>query len=494
MRKVYWNPKQLAFLQAIKPYKMFLGGRGSGKTTAEGGEQYRSMVQMPRSRGFLASSTYGQLLTNTLPAVEMKWGEMGLIEGEDYVVGIKPPRNFTKCLDEPRDYKNVVSWANGRRIQLMSMDRPDLQRGGTYTDGAADEAALISHEHITKVMIPSLRGFVREFNTPLRGMFRAYTSIPWKPKGYWTLDYEAKAKSQPDMYHWEEASAYDNLEVLGQDYLTRLEAELPYLEFLVEVMNQRVRKVADAFYHKFDAERHTYTPGYDYTEGERGIAVDKRKDPDGMKDSHYKADQVIDLSFDFSGYFNCCTVWQEKEELDGRTKRRMEYCLRQLFVKSAEGKVGELVDKFCATYSQHKFKVVRLWGEPRGHDAKADTRQTMFQQIQERMVRQGWQVEIRVKPGQVKAHKERNYYMNEVLAETNPALPSIRFNDATCKDAIIAMQVTAVRDDYQKDKSKESDRAFPQEHAPHFTDTADYYIMQKHGHRVGMRGSRPALG
>ena len=477
----------------IKPFKMFLGGRGSGKTTTEGAEQYRCMKKMPRSRGFLASSTYAQLLTNTLPAVEMKWAEMGLAEGEDYVIGVKPPRNFTKCLDEPRDYKNVVSWANGRRIQMMSMDRPDLQRGGTYTDGAADEAALIPHEHVTKVMIPSLRGFVREFNTPLRGVLRCYTSIPWKPRGYWTLDYQDKAMSQPDMYHFSEANAYDNIHVLGQDYLTRLEAELPYLEFLVEVMNQRVRKVADAFYHKFDAERHTYSPGYDYTEGERGIAVDKRKDPDGIKDAHYKRDEVLDISLDFSGFFNCLTVWQESHENDGRTKRRVEYCLRQLFVKSSEGKVGELVDKFCATYANHKFKVVRLWGEPRGHDAKADTRQTMFQQIQERMVRHGWQVEIRVKPGQVKAHKERNYFMNEVLAETNIALPIVRFNDATCKDAIIAMQVTAVRDDYQKDKSKESDRAFPQEHAPHFTDTADYYIMQKHGHRVGMRSARPAL-
>lgn len=472
---------------------MFLGGRGSGKTTTEGGEQYRCMVQMPRSRGFIASSTYAQLLNSTLPAVEMKWGEMGLIEREDYVVGIRPPMHFTKCLDEPRKYENVISFANGRRIQLMSMDRPDLQRGGTYTDGAADEAALISHEHVTKVLIPSLRGFVREFNTPLRGMFRAYTSIPWKPKGYWALDYQDKALSQPDVYHWSEANAYDNIDVLGADYLARLEAELPYLEFLVEVMNKRVRKVADAFYHKFDAERHSYTPGYEYTDGERGISLDKRRDPDGMKDLMYRDSAVIDLSFDFSGYFNCCTVWQEREEVDGRSKRRVEYCLRQLFVKSAEGKVAELVDKFCDTYPNHKFKAVRLWGEPRGHDPKADTARTMFQQIQDQLIKRGWQVEIRVKPGQVKAHKERNYFMNEVLAETNAALPCIRFNDATCKDAIIAMQVTAVKDDYQKDKSKESDRAFPQEHAPHFTDTTDYYIMQKHGHRVGMRSARPAL-
>ena len=466
---------------------MFLGGRGSGKTTVEGGEQYRNMQQMPRSKGFIASSTYAQLLNSTLPAVEMKWTEMGLVEGEDYVIGIRPPKTFEKALDEPRNYTNVISFQNGRRIQLMSMDRPDLQRGGTFTDGALDEAALVSHDHVTRVMIPSLRGMIREFNTPLRGVFRAYTSIPWKPSGYWALDYEAKAQSDPGMYHWEEASAYDNIDVLGADYLARLEAELPYLEFVVEVMNQRVRKVSDAFYHKFDPEAHSYSVRYLYDEGARGIITN------GVMDPHYKQDNVLDLSFDFSGYFNCATAWQDGHITDGRNKRRAEYCLHQFFVKSEEGKVAELVDKICAHYIRHKFKLVRLWGEPRGHDPKPDTPRTMFQQIQDRFISNGWQVEIRVKPGQAKAHKERNYYLNEVLAETNAALPVVRFNDATCKDAIIALQVTAVKDDFQKDKSKESDRAFPQEHAPHFTDTFDYYIMQKHGHRVSLRAARPAL-
>ncbi len=487
-RNVYWNPKQLEFLRAIKPYKMFLGGRGSGKTTTEGGEQYRNMSEMPRSKGFLASSTYVQLLNSTLPAVEMKWGEMGLIEGEDYVIGIRPPKFFEKCLDEPRKYENVVSWANGRRIQLMSMDRPDLQRGGTFTDGALDEAALVSHEHVTKVLIPSIRGFVREFPTPLRGAFRAYTSIPWKPSGYWSLEYEEKALGSPELYHWQEANAYDNIDVLGQDYLVRLEAELPYLEFLVEVMNKRVRKVNDAFYHKFDPEKHCYAVRHLYDEGPRGITTT------GVADPHYKHDELLDLSFDFSGYFNCATAWQGGIISDGRAKRLAEYMLHQFFVKSDEGKVAELVDKICSHFTRHRFKVVRLWGEPRGHDPKADTPRTMFQQIQDRFTRHGWQVEIRVKPGQVKAHKERNYYMNELLAESNGALPTLRINEATCKDAIIAMQVTAVAHDYQKDKTKEKDRAFPQEHAPHFTDTIDYYLMQKHGHRMSIRGNRPALG
>lgn len=442
---------------------------------------------MPKSKGFLSSTTYNQLLTKTLPAVESKWAEMGLTEGEDYVIGMRPPREWEACLQEPRRYENIISFSNGRRIELLSMDRPDLARGGSYTDGAVDEAALVPQEHITRVLLPSLRMGLIEFGGHwAHKNLRLYTSIPWKPSGYYILDYEEKAKANPGRYAFIESNALDNVEVLGMDYIKMLEAELPYLEFLVEVMNQRIRKVRDAFYHKFDADRHTYSVRYLYGEGERGIVTN------GMADPHYKSDEALDLSFDFSGWFNCAIAFQEGRMREGGAQRVVEYGLHQFFVKQDEGKVGELVDKICAHYSAHKFKVARLWGEPRGHDAKADTPETLFQQIQKRFVRNGWKVEIRVKPGQVKAHRERNYYMNDVLAEQTP-LPILRLNDQTCKDAIIAMQVTSVKGDFQKDKSNESNRDFPQEQATHFTDLIDYYFTQKHGWRTSRNANRPAL-
>ena len=55
------------------------------------------------------------------------------------------------------------------------------------------------------------------------------------------------------------------------------------------------------------------------------------------------------------------------------------------------------------------------------------------------------------------------------------------------------MQVTSIREDFGKDKRKESDRLYPQEHAPHFTDGVDYLIEQKHGWRVKSSTNRPAL-
>ncbi len=473
-QQIYLNSKQEEFFRSEKPYKMFLAGRGTGKSTVEGLEQYEAMAQMPRGRGFFAACTYANILNVELPAQTKLWESLGLIEGEDYVVGKKPPASFARCLDEPRKYENVISWANGHRIILFSMDRPDLNRGGSFHHGALGEAALVPHDSVTRVLLPSIRGGVKDFASKRRGQFRAYTTIPWKPSGYWVLDYEEKAKNPKGMHHFTESSAVENLEILGHDYLERMQAEMGYLEYLVEVLNQRVKKAQDAFYHKFEPDKHTYTPRHQYGESDNGIILA------GQSDQHYKPDGLMEISFDFSGWFNCATIWQEGTHNDGARRHKCEYCLHQFFVKTEEGKVGELVDKICQHYGSHKTKLVRLWGEPRGHDHKPDTPQTLFQQIQTRFQRNGWGAEIKVQNIQVKSHKERGQLMNDALAEQT-GLPMLRFNDHTCKDVVIAMQVTGTKEDGSKDKSKEKDRLFPQEHAPHFTDTVDYYYTQKYG-------------
>ncbi len=480
---MYWNPKQIEFLQSRHPIRTFLAGRGSGKSTVIGGTDLVRMREMPRAKGFLSSSTYNQILTKTLPAMEAKWQEAGMKEGIHYVVGKRPPVHFERPYQMPRKFENCVFFHNGYCREFLSMDRPDLARGGSYQFGDVDEAALVTKEENTLILLPMLRGFRHKFSSELYRQMGYYSSIPWKPSGYWLFDYEDKAKAYPDKYKWLESTALDNIEVLGYDYIQTLEDEMPYLEYQVEVLNKRVRKTPDAFYHKFDPEVHTYQVRYLYDEGERGYYTK------GIADPHYTQERLIDVSFDFSGWFNCCTSWQEGNV----GKRFVEYCLHQFFVKDGDGKIGELVDKFCEHYKGHKTKLVRIWGEPRGHDKRADTEQTIYEQIRARFLANGWACEIRVKAGQVKAHKERNWFMNDVLAESTPALPIVRINDITCKDFIIAMQVTDVAHDFQKNKTKEKDRAYPQEHAPHFTDTLDYYLMQKHGWRAGNRIERTSM-
>jgi hypothetical protein len=481
-RKIYWNPKQIAFLQARQQYKTFLAGRAAGKSTVIAGQMYMRIRELPRGKIFLSSTTYNQILTKTLPAIEGKLNEFGLKEGKHYVVGKKPPAHFALPYQPPRKYENILSLWQGSAIEYLSLDRPDLARGGSYCAGDVDEAALVDKEHYTKVLLPSVRGFRHKFTSDLYRNVNLYTSIPWKPSGYWILDFEEKAKANPDMYAFIEASAWDNVEVLGEDYLKGLEAELPYLEYLVEVLNKRIKRAERPFYHRFNPDIHGYTVQYLYGEGDRGIITN------GVADPNYNPKELLDISFDFSGWFNCASAWQGRKA----GGRQYEFCLHQFFVKAEEGKIAELCDTITSHYAKHEAKLVRIWGEPRGHDPKADTTETLYSQIKRHFEAKGWRVEIRVGKIQEKQHKERNTLMNEILSEANPHLPIMRWNEITCKDYMIAMQVTKVTEDYKKDKGKERDRMFAQEHAPHFTDTGDYYISQKYGLRA-KQGMRPAM-
>lgn len=481
-KQIYWNKKQLQFINAKQPIKVIIGGRGSGKSTTPAATTYLRIKHLPRSKSFFAATTYNQILTKTLPAIEMKWHEMGLKEWQSYddpghyVVGRRPPKEWARPYQPPKNYKNVISFWNGTCFELISLDRPDLGRGGSYDGGEIDEAALLKHEAYTRVLVPSIRGNRHKFSHWLHHQISMYTTIPWKASGYWILDYEEKAQADPDKYFFMEMNAYDNIDVLGKAGIQRMKDEMPYLEFQIEVMNKRVRSVETPYYPSFNTERHCYQPRYTYAEGERGITSEGMADVD--------PDGLIDLSCDFGGWFSCATAWQANE------KENVERCLREFFVKERE-KVNDLVDKVCRHFDGHEHKFIRLWGEPHGHDRNAQDDRTIYQQMRDRFHQNGWECEIRAPAKRASNHIARKNVMTELFSEQDARLPRARFNEEACKNTCIAIQITETDPKGRKDKSKEKDRKFPQEHAPHLTDTVDNYIEQKHGWKVSEVPSGP---
>lgn len=430
-------------------------------------------AQMPGGKIFFASTTYNQILTKTLPAIENIWQSMGLQEDVHYVVGRKPPGGWKNPFSRPRKYANIISFRNGFCIDMLSMDRPDLVRGGSFDGGEIDEAALIDAEDFRRILIPSIRGNAKRFKSWMHGQVSLYTSMPWLPSGYWIFDFEEKAKIDPRDYFFLEANAFDNIAVLGEESIRRMEREMSYLEFQIEVMNSRMIKVPDGFYNRLDEKKHTYVPAYTYDEGQRGITVT------GSRDVKHR--ELLELSFDFSGWFNCMSVWQQQDDT--------EKCLRQFHVKG-DDKLHELVDKFSRHFLAHEFKFVRIWGEPRGHD-KQPMGPTIYESLKKIFESKGWGCEISVPAGRTTDHIERHHFISEILLEENPLLPKIRINREECKDLIISLQTTQLTPDFRKNKSKEKDRDYPQEHATHYTDTFDYYLVQKHGWKVmGLNSQR----
>lgn len=468
-KKVYFNKKQLQYLSSNAKRRVFVGGRGSGKSFCCGASSYQKAQLFPGGKIFFAALTYNQILTKTLPAVEQLWNSLGLREHKSanepghYIVGRRPPDYFDRTIAPPRAYKNIITFFNGFTIELLSLDRMDLARGGSYDGGEIDEAALIPRERYSKILSPSVRGNSHIFKHPLHHSVGLYTSMPWKPSGYWVLEFEQKMQEQPDRYFYLESTAWDNVDVLGADAIRQMEEDMTYYEAQIELHNRRLIKVDSAFYNSFDPEIHGYTPKYIYDEGERGIETK------GPNDMH--RNQLIDTTWDFGGWFSGCIAFQEKNNV--------EKALRSFYVKE-DSNLYNLVKQFTTHFQNHLFKYVRVWGEPRGHDKRPDGG-SIYDQLKDYLHKEGWTVEIMVKPERTPPHEFRYEIMNAILSETDPNMVKLRINQDYCKAPMISMQTTRVLGDYKKDKSAEKNRDFPQEQAPHFTDMIDYYFMQKHG-------------
>ena len=471
----YINAKQEAFLKMTQKDLTLIGGRGSGKTHVIGNGLIDLARCLPRAKGGLTSSTYGQILTKTLPEIISVWNDLGFIEYKSpkepghYIVGKKPPADWAKPYKAPLSFQNVITFWNGFTIEFLSMDRPDLARGGSYDFHRIDEALLIEKDHIDKTLYPTLRGNRAYFNHHLHLSLARYSSMPWLTKGQYLLDYKEKAKSMPKQYGYMEMTVYDNIAVLGQGYIDQLRNELDPYTFALEVDNKPSGKKQHGFYHALNDEYHVYDASHIYGDGDRLGIVSGSKD-------HVKS-QMLHMSFDFHGWFKCATVYQERNNT--------EYMINSFYKKENEG-IDELIDDICIHYADQGHKRVDIWGEPHGHDRTVDAI-TVYDRIRNRFMKYGWNCTIKTPRGTSDQHSLRYEIINEALQETNPLLPKMRFNSYTCKAVIVSMQNAEVTDKFQKNKKDEANKSYNQAYATHFSDTVDYYIMQKYGSKMNRR-------
>ena len=421
-----------------------------------GGKRYGGRV-------FFASTTIEQIKLDILPEVKKKLRDLGLHEGIHYVDCKQPPEWFDKPLSPPEDFDNCVTFFTGFYIHLKSTIRWRSKKGGSYDGGILDEAAETNGGMFKKIFLPSIRGNRYRFKSHWHycKIILSNRPNPEFPAGYWIYDFKKQAEENPQEVFYLETSALDNKDVLGEEWFEEQRLMLGEDAYAVSILNQEQRQLPTGFYHKLDRKQHCYVNG------------------PGVSD--VRGEDLLELSFDFGGKFNCCTVWQEHEGT--------ERCLRQFYVKR-EGKISTLVQKVCQHYRMHHMKYVRVWGEPRGHD-KDPGRADLYQIIQQKFEEAGWMCEVRVQPGyKTKGHKVRYEFMQTLLSESSPTLPIVRFNEEHCGDVLIALERCDVDDNFQKIKTMEKDPNFPQEHAPHFTDTVDYYLYEKHSWRLLTANSR----
>jgi hypothetical protein len=476
--KLVWvNPIQMTMLKARQKTQLYQLGRGSGKSTMSHFSMAQRLESMPRGSFFFAAPTLNQMLSFSLKGLEESWDKLGWERGRDYVMFSKPPSNWEKPYNAPLDYKQTICHRKGGYYQLLSARIGETRRGGSYSGGDGDEIAWVKKTFIEDVIIPSMRGEVEHFgNHPLYGVIRWFTSMPKDPSGYWIFDVEKQYKAESiekqgvtTDYLYVTGNIYDNIEAAGKENVARMKAEMTHLKFQREVMNVRVFKAEKGFYPKFNALHHTRSFGIGwYFDRETGMAKK------GWID--LKRDEPIDVSFDFSGWFTCLIA----EQYDFETNEDRTF---KEFFQHGDDMLKPVIKDFCEYMVKeqgHRNRCVHIYGEPRGHDVRTDEK-PVFTKCVKYFNDCGWEAEILVEKGsKTDEHAVRYEDMNEAFSETDETKPRIVINADGCPNLIIALEATEVLPTFQKDKSKESDRDFPQENAPHLTDCKDYKYMQRY--------------
>lgn len=453
------------FVQTKQKVRVMVAGRGFGKTTGIAWILFEMIKSMPRGRFFLASTTLEQIREELLPVVMEKWTEFGLKENVHYQVGGEPPEWYKTPLKTTQKFDNAISFWNGCIIMLRTnaAGRSRSKRGGNYDGGVLDEAAFINGKEFKNVYVPMLRGNsnLYKWTTHWHRSLCIFTSRPRTSKGYWIYELKKQAEEHPDDVFWIEGSAFDNVAILGKEWFHEQKIKLGDHDYQIEIENRELKQLPTGFYHNFSRDKHCYH----VRKGESDI----------------RPHELIEVSFDFGGKFNCASVWQEHNNV--------ERCIRQFFLKE-KGKITALVDKICSFYRNHELKYMRVYGDPIGHNADPG-RPSLFEIIAQRIADNGWSCEICTHPGKrTAAHKSR-YELMSTMLEGNIYLPQVQINEPACPDLIIALEMCDIQDDYQKNKENEKDMNFPQEHAPHFTDTVDYYLYEKHAGKLTGSSARP---
>lgn len=468
-RRMIWvNPKQQAFLKAKQRNKVFIGGRGSGKTTTAGLHIRELLSQLPRSKGFILGLTYNQILTIFLPPILSVLENCGIYENVHYVIGKKPPPGFLEPYQRVKNHENVISFFNGMAIQLISFDRKDVNRGGNNDWGIIDEAVLINQDRYTKEIGATIRGNLYKFpsNCHLHHSTIYLSSQSWLTSGDWVPDMQALAISHPDEFFYIEATAYDNIDAVGENYITNLRRTMPAPIFDLEVLNKRRTKLPNSFYDEFNEEKHCYFDSYLYTHSESGLIST-------TSSTDYNRSAVLELSFDFNAKFTCCVAAQENENT-------LKF-INQFFVKYKT--ISHLIEKIAQHYVGHEAEIW-IWGDRNGNNKQANSELTYFQQIKKELEVYGFRVILKVGEWLDPEHKLKHNVINTILKEGDPKLPTLRFNKIKCKPLIISIQGSPIGPDFKKDKRSEKDDTLDQEHSTHLSDAMDCIVYHKYKGRV----------
>lgn len=518
-KPLHYNVPQMRSM-IISPHEYYgIMARGTGKS--EGVQAPRSIKlvnTLPRSTLTFVQRSFAKMLSQFLPAIVRGWEKQGYKQGVHFLIGEKPTEkwrktwNWSSPLQPVFTYDHVIVWYNGTVIKLISQDRIGSANGLSVDAVIGDEAKLLDVEKLNDELLPANRGIIPQFaNNPLHHSLTFTSDMPRGTAGKWLLkkkeqneptrikaviDIEYRLFDLRQKYHstkserlrkslsvtiskhealvnqlrmgmvfYDEASALDNIHGLGIDKIKSYARTLKPFELRTSILNMLPRHPEDGFYPALDEDKHGYF-SYDYhhTFGKHGYnfaalqAIDDCRG-DGDIDPH----RSLHIGMDYNK-----SIWPI---VTGQVHGDELRVLSGKHVLAPKG-YRDCIKQWANYYEPHKKKIVYFW-----HDqtAYSETRAPLADVITAELVAHGWTVVARYF-GAAPKHEAKYNFIDDLLHGDYKG-KELTINRDNCEQLLTSLFLTEAtrrtKDGFGKDKSKEKDKEFPQEEAPHYSDAFD---------------------
>lgn len=510
MKDIYLHKGQLRYMLCSARDSVNICSRRWGKSFIVALRIMENVLEMPGSLGVFVASSFRQAHSRTLPSALMAMDAFGWKRDVHYVIGHRPdPRlGFKEPIFCPSDLKDVVWFANGTLMVVVSQEVVLSANSMTIHWMVADEAKGLDYAKLSNEIFPAIGGSSIHFADPAKyphlwGV-HFFTDMPFNKEGLWLIkkyenEYDPELcntivgmelqrrrlmKEPPTTYttqriaylqrkanllrskalYYQERSIFDNIAVVGADYVKRCERNMPALAFRTSILCKRIDKVEGMFYESFDKSIHTYHA----TDNSR-LNDYKEQKYDCLLDKDVERTKPIAVSFDYGALIN----WLVAAQVQGKTHKT----IKSFFTKHRQ-RLREVIQLFCEYYEPHPCKTVIYY-----YDSTAiatgyvEVGHSAYDIVHDEFRKHGWFVKDKYM-GNPMAHDTKHRIINEAFEGREKILP--QFNADNNEELTQAMMLAeavigsnGIRKDKSGEKSDETDTNLPLELRTDGTDAWD---------------------
>lgn len=480
--------------------------RAGGKTSGGIGPRILQLSEkMPRGQVGLVTDTFERMHKSLVPSIEgYLTGQLGMVEGIDFVKYRKPPADWPKPIFPPAAYDHVITFATGFTLCEISLQVQGSANGYNLQAVIGDEIKYWDYAKFKSEVKPAIRGGRKEFGHLPEFQSQWLFTDKYPSKGA-SIDWVLALKERMDpalvhtvytlamevirleaeqealeegtaawyaagreirrilevldplrkkTFYYCEALPYENRENLGEEYYQDQREELSDYEYRVAIENQDPDKAIVPFYPSLNAGRHYYhAPAGSYNP-HRSLII--------TLDYQFKITPVVTAQFD---------------QLDGSPYTTLNFVksLHTLDPETIEAALKRWCDYFAGHVEKTVYYIFNQTAIGRSPHGK-----TFRDIVFDYLVNNDWNV-IEVYTGDTPDHDIKYEALKKWL-QLESADGAIRINQVENPYMVKAMERTGAilvprgkdgRTVTKKDKASERSSKVPPELSTHYPDAWD---------------------